>query len=288
MELRQLRSFLLVAEHLNFHRAAEALSLSQPALSRQIQQLEVEMECLLLNRTKKKVELTTAGKYLQRHGRKLLSASEQLVGEVKQAWKHGSETLSIGYTEAVMAGVLPHFLKDIRGTHPDVNLRLRPGHSEGLERELARGDLDAALVSLPAHSEDLAQTKISEEKIGVVLPEDHILSKQRSLTLQQLKDEAFILFPYRDNPRLYSDILQACQQAGFIPRRVEEADSRILAVNMAAAGMGIALLSEQLAHYCGAGTVFRSLQKPRPVIHFYLLSPQNDPHPLIKEIRNRI
>ncbi len=271
MELRQVRSFLMVAETLNFHRAAERLSISQPALTRQIQQLEESLNSRLFTRDKKRVELTPAGIYLLRKGAELVAFADRLAGEVRQAWKVGEETVSLGYTEAVMASFLPSLLGKIRREHPAMNLRLSAGHSDFLEREVEAGRLDAALVSLPATRPELDCVEVATERIGVVLPENHPRAAQQQVSLKHLSAESFILFPYADNPRLYTDILLACQQSGFTPRHIEESDSRILAVNMVVAGLGVALLSEKLSHYCTEGAVFRPLRQPRPEIHFYLI-----------------
>jgi DNA-binding transcriptional LysR family regulator len=288
MELRQVRSFLAVAETLNFHRAAERLSISQPALSRQIQQLEEGLNAQLFTRSKKRVELTPSGKYLVRKGAELVAAADRLSGELRQEWKKGEETLSIGYTEAVMASFLPVLLGKLRREYPQVNLRLSSGHSDHLEREVAHGRLDVALVSLPATRPELECVAVATEKMGVVLPDDHPLAGKRQISLKRLQNEAFILFPYRDNPKLYADILFACQKSGFTPRHIEESDSRMLAVNMVVAGLGVAFLSEKLSHYCTDGSKFCSLSLPRPEIHFYLISPAENANPLCRHFKNWI
>ena len=283
--MRQLRSFLLVAETLNFHRAAQRLSISQPALTRQIQQLEETLNAQLLVRDKKRVELTPSGSYLVRQGRELVAFADRISGGVRQAWKAGEDTLALGYTESVMASFLPALLSKLRQHQPSANVRLSSGHSDFLEREVASSRLDAALVSLPTDRPELDCTEVATERMGVVLPEGHPLAGKRQISLKSIRDETFILFPYRGNPRLYTDILLACQQSGFTPRHIEESDSRILAVNMVVSGLGVALLSEKLAHYCREGSVFRPLTQPRPEIRFYLIQPRGQQHPVIRQLQ---
>jgi len=145
--------------------------------------------------------------------------------------------------------------------------------------------LDAALVSLPTERPELECTEVATERMGIVLPEGHLLVRQKQVSLGSIKQETFILFPYADNPRLYTDILIACQHSGFTPRHIEESDSRVLAVNMVVSGLGVALLSEKLAHYCREGAVFRPLVKPRPEIHFYLIQPSGQHHSLIQKLQ---
>lgn len=269
---------------MNLHRAAERLAISQPALTRQIQQLEESLNARLFTRYKKRVELTPSGVYLQRRGQELVDFADRLSGELRQAWRAGEATLSLGYTEAVMSSFLPELLGTFRRKFPSANLRLAAGHSDFLEREVAAGRLDAAFVSLPSTREGLECTEVSTEKMGVVLPQDHTLAGQKTVSLKRLKNETFILFPYADNPQLHTDIMLACQQSGFTPRHIVESDSRIMAVNMVVSGMGIALLSEKLAHYCTEGAVFRPLQQPRPEIHFYLIQSEGKNLPLLKQL----
>ncbi|MEM1156820.1 MAG: LysR family transcriptional regulator [Verrucomicrobiota bacterium] len=285
MELRQLRSFLTVAGTLNYHRAAQQLAISQPALTRQIQQLEESLNTQLFTRDKRRVELTPSGSYLLRRGTELVAFADRITGEIRQAWKAGEETLSLGYTEAVMASFLPAMLSKLKQMNPAANLRLSSGHSDFLEGEVAGGRLDAALVSLQSDRPELACAEVATETMGVVLPEGHPLARQKQVSLKSIRDETLILFSYADNPRLYTDILLACQQSGFTPRHIEESDSRILAVNMVVAGLGVALLSEKLAHYCREGAIFRPLAQPRPQIHFYLIQTADQQHPLIRQLQ---
>jgi DNA-binding transcriptional LysR family regulator len=275
-----------VADHLNFHRAAGTLNLTQPALSRQIKQLEEALGCVLFLRDTKRVTLTAAGNYFRRHAQTVLESMSRLMRETRDASAGQRGTLSLGYTEAVMASFLPGILRRFRAGHPDLGLSLQQGHSERLEREVALGRLDAALISLPSSTPGVRCTPVADEAIGAVLPDSHPLAhKKKRVSLADLAKETFILFPYRDNPRLYTDILAACNTSGFTPNKIEEADTRILAVNMVAAGLGVALLSEHLAHYCGQGTIFRRLQAPHPRIQFYLIEPDSSPAPAVQGLR---
>jgi len=183
-----------------------------------------------------------------------------------------------------MAGFLPDLLRKCRKRFPSLNLRLRSGHSDLLEREVVSGLLDVAVISLPSAQPELVCREVATEKLGVVLPDDHPLAKSKTVALAKLSNESFILFPYKDNPQLFSDILGACREAGFTPRQVEEVDSRMLAVNLVMAGQGITLLSEKLAPFCPGGVVFRPLVRPAPLIHYYTISPKNNPHPLVDRL----
>jgi len=285
IELKHLRSFLLVAEHLNFHQAAEELNISQPALSRQIGLVEDALGRKLFSRIKKRVQLTPAGYYLQSHSQGILNTMQTLLKETREVGEGQRGSISIGYTEGAMASFLPRLLKEARTKMQGVSLHLRQGHSDYLAREVDRGRLDLAFTSLPSQSMNLRSTLVAQERVGIVLPETHVLALKKEIMLKDLAMENFILFSYAGNPKLYSDILGWCRESGFVPNLAAEAGTRIMAVNQVAAGMGVTFLSEHLAHYCGAGTIFRLLKKPRAMMQFYLIENSETQSPVRQELK---
>ncbi len=285
IELRLLKSFLAVADHLNFRRAAEELHLTQPALSRQIQQLEKSIGKPLFIRDKRSVELTHAGKFLYSRAGKLLEDVDVLAKETREAAEGERGSLSLGYTESAMASFLPSLLRDLRDKLPHITLQLKQEHSEQLSREVALHRLDVAIISLLGDTQGLRRTSIAHEDMGIVLPDNHPLATRKQIALSKLSREKFILFPYQDNPSLYSDIMSSCKVAGFAPQVVEEAQSRILAVNMVAAGLGVTFLSENLSYYCNKGAIFKPLKNPRPSMQYHLIEPEKDNNPCVKELK---
>ena len=285
VELRLLKSFQMVADHLNFRRAAEELHLTQPALSRQIQQLEEEIGKSLFDRDKRSVHLTHAGRFLYSRVAGLLDDVEKLVKETREAANGERGALSLGYTESAMASFLPSLLRSLREKLPEVTLHLQQEHSEQLSREVSLQRLDAAIISLVGNVHGITSTPIATEAMGIVLPDNHPLTARKEIPLSALAKENFILFPYQVNPSLFSNIMSSCQNAGFAPKVIEEAQSRILAVNMVAAGLGVTFLSENLAYYCGQGTVFKPLKNPKPFMQYYLVEPANGENPCVTELK---
>jgi LysR family transcriptional regulator, benzoate and cis,cis-muconate-responsive activator of ben and cat genes len=285
IELRHLRSFLTVADHLNFHRAAAELHLSQPALSQQIRQMEDFLGVSLFVREKRQIQLSSAGRYLQKQGPTYLNGMELLFKETREVTQGHRGSLSLGYTEAAMASFLPSLLRHIRLNLKNLSLQLRQEHSESLARDVERGRLDLAFISLPSELTGLKSTLVAQERVGIVLPDNHPLVKRKEIRLAHLADENFILFPYKDNPKLYTDILHWCREEGFVPKQSEEAASRILAVSQVAAGLGVTFLSEHLAHYCGKGTVFRLLKNRQARMHFYLIETRGKTNPAVQEVK---
>lgn len=288
MELRHLRSFAVVAERLNFRRAAEGLHITQPALSRQIAQLEGEMGVVLLRRDRRRVELTAAGIYLSQRLGGVLEAVERLARETREAAEGKRGVLRVGYTEAVMSSFLPGWLRRLRGQMPELRVQLWAEHSEQLAQEVMEGRLDVAFASQTAEVSGLRSTLVAREEIGVVLPAGHRLEQQRRVALKDLAQEDFIWFPYEANPRLHADLMAACRTAGFAPRVVEEADTRILAVSLVVAGMGVTFLGAHLAHLGGKGAVYRPLRAPCPEMRFYMLEPAGGAHPALSLLRGLV
>ncbi|MEO6906570.1 MAG: LysR family transcriptional regulator, partial [Abditibacteriaceae bacterium] len=176
IELRLLKSFIAVADHLNFRRAAEELHQTQPALSRQIQQLEKAIGKQLFIRDKRTVELTHAGRFLYSRAGKLFDAVEIVVKETREAADGERGTLSLGYTESAMASFLPSLLRNLREKFPHIHLQLKQEHSEQLTREVALHRLDVAIISLLGDTQGLRRTSIAREDMGIVLADNHPLA----------------------------------------------------------------------------------------------------------------
>ncbi|MDR1144887.1 MAG: LysR family transcriptional regulator, partial [Verrucomicrobiales bacterium] len=217
LELRLLKSFQAVADHLNFRRAAEELHLTQPALSRQIQQLEEAIGKPLLDRDRRGVTLTHAGRFLYERVAGLLHDVATLAKETREAANGGRGTLALGYTESAMASFLPSLLRNLRRRLPNVSLQLRQEHSEQLAREVSLRRLDAAIISLVGQVPGIISAPIATEALGIVLPDHHPLTMKKTIPLPALAKEHFILFPYQVNPGLFSRIMSSCQNAGFVP-----------------------------------------------------------------------
>ncbi|MFQ3671821.1 MAG: LysR family transcriptional regulator, partial [Verrucomicrobiia bacterium] len=271
LEVRHVRAFRAVARRLNFRRAAEDLRISQPALSRQIAQLEEGIGTKLLLREGRRTALTEAGRFLERRAGGMVRDWERLWRETREAGLGKVGSVAVGSTEAAMAGFLPPLLRRVRGALSGVAVVLRVDHSDGLVRAVADGELDVAFVSLPAKGKGLRSVRVAEEPLGVVLPEDHPLAGQASVRLRQLREERFVLFPAEDNRHLHADIVESCRRSGFMPRLGEETGSRSLAVSLVAAGFGVTLIGERSARLCGPGTCFRPLLGERPVLTFYMV-----------------
>jgi len=267
-ELRHLRSFMIIAEELSFRKAALKLHIAQPALSRQIAQLEEAIECKVFDRKKRNIRLTSAGQFLYE---KLPGLIEQIHSTTNQAHKIANgmvATLKFGYSSAAMSSFLPAVIREIRSTLEECEFYFNESTSDKLIDDVISERLDAAFILYRPNNKLLTTIPIRSEKIGIILPDNHALARKKIIAVKELIDETLILFPRVMNPVMYDEIIVCCQQAGFSPKAIREAAPRSSAIGLVAAGEGIATIAESLKHTCVSGTVFRPLAQPGPKIEF--------------------
>jgi len=254
-----MRYVTAVAEELHFGRAAERLMIAQPPLSQQIKKLEREIGVELFRRTKRRVELTDAGRVFVEEARRTLAQAELTVRAAQRAARGEIGRLMIGYAGSAAHYVLPRVLSRFRRHYPAVEIQLREMTTAEQIQALLGRRIDIGFVRPPVPEPGLDVTVLVEEQFLTVLPRNHRLARLRRVPLGRLSDERFILFPRHLGPRLYDPIVAACQRAGFSPGVVQEAMHMPTIVSLVAAGVGIALLPESVRQLRWRGVVYRSL-----------------------------
>lgn len=247
IELRQLRYFLALAEHLHFGKAAASLHLAQPSLSRQISALEEAMGCELVLRTSRSVTLTAAGRELQRSAGQVLAGFESAI-RASQAVARGERgELRIAFTSMVAWTGFPRLIKDFSQAFPGVGLSLHELLPGELEHSVAQGNNDVCLSFRQAGHEALRYQALHRETLCIALPADHPLARRRDLSLGELRDEPFILTPRNTAPVLHDHIMAQCQAAGFDPQVRLYTQLQGTIVNLVAEGLGVSLVPSAMA-----------------------------------------
>jgi DNA-binding transcriptional LysR family regulator len=244
MELRHLRYFSILGEELHFGRAAQRLHISQPSLSIQIRELEEELSVRLLARTRRTVELTPAGMVFHTDVQRLLGQLGQTIRTAQRAGRGEIGRLVIGFVLSATCSLLPETLRVFRERFPDVELDLEETTTgEGLAA-LTEGHLNLCFVRLPLDNMDeaIAVEPVLREKLILALPEGHYLETREQVTLRDLADEPFIIFPRTQGTGFYDHLVSLCRQAGFSPRIAQEAGQMQTILSLVAAGLGIALI----------------------------------------------
>lgn len=270
MELRHLRYFVVTAEAQHFTRAAEILGMAQPPLSQQIRQLEQEVGTPLFDRTGRGVVLNDAGRAFLSCAQDILRRAEAAVQTAQRAARGEVGELALGFTEsASFNGVVTEVIRRYRQQYPDVEMTLSQGDSETLVAQLRDGAIDAAFVRPPfALDGGLTFTQLTEEPLVVALPLGHALARRKRLAPKDLTQERFILYSRKSGYGLSADIMAACRQHGVNPLIGQRAPQLSSAVNLVAAGMGVAVVPASLRPLRPDGVVYRpfTLDWPRAVL----------------------
>ena len=246
MDLKQLKSFMAVANTLNFGRAARQLHLSQSALSIQIQNLEAHLGVPLLARNRRSVRLTPAGESILADSEHLLKQIAAI--ELKAARIGSGEIghLRIGFVASATAQLLPSIVVAFRKTHPGVSFDLTNIPTVSQIDALKNGAIDIGFPRLPLAVEGLSIEPIHREHFAIVLPKSHHLASDSALTVRKLADEPFIAYGRKWAPAFYDHWTELCRQAGFTPNVVQETAEMETALVLIAAGLGVAILPQEI------------------------------------------
>ena len=264
-ELRLVRYFVAVAEELHFGRAAHRLRMAQPGLSQQIRSLEQQLGVRLLDRTSRQVRLTPAGALLLNEGRRLLAQAERTADQVRRAGLGQVGRVTVAAIGSATYDVIPHLLREHRRRFPDVEVILREMSTPAQVHALRSGEIDVGLLRLPADTADLAEHTVREDRMAVMLPETHPLSRRRRVPLRALAHEPLVLFPAAPRPSWADTVVAACRAAGFEPVIAQEAMESATVVSFVAAGVGVAIVPEGLKVLARAGVAYRLVAPPAPV-----------------------
>jgi DNA-binding transcriptional LysR family regulator len=243
-ELRRLRYFLAVARERNFTRAAERLHIAQPALSRQVRQLEQELGVELLRRTTHDVELTDAGRFLLERGPTLLGAADELWRAAREFGAGERGSVSVGYGTSSGYETAPQLLGALVARLPDVAITTRVAPLAEIEAEVRAGTLDVGIARCPRPAPGIESRRVRLERQGVLLRRDHPAAGAQAVALADLRDEPLLLHPREANPGHYDAVLELCATAGYEPRLAVRTLSFDLAQTPVAAGEAVAIVGE--------------------------------------------
>lgn len=262
MELRHLRYFVVVAEELNFTRAAARLKIAQPPLSQQIKKLERELGVQLFDRSPRAVRLTSAGQVFVGEARALLARVNEATRLAKGVGDGVQGVLRIGAVPSVFAGVLRMAVPDYCRRFPHVKIMLYELEvSEQVER-LTEGMLDIGLFrNLELSSLSGVDTVVvAREPMYVALPAGHSHAGDEDVLLASLADDDFVMGPRHLAPGVFDSTVAACISAGFTPKISFEAFSESSLLSIVAMGLAVSIVPHATAMLSLAGVVFRPLK----------------------------
>lgn len=251
MELRHLLYFKTVAETLNFTRAAEQLHISQPPLSRQIKELEQELNVQLFDRNHKRVTLTDSGKYFKRKVDEILQTLEEAKATAKQIHNSISGELKIGYISSVYQSDMAEVLKSMHDVFPFSKASLYEVPTLHQIRDLEIGNLDVGILRAPVTSDQLSIKSLYFESFVLAIPAaDPHLDEKQDLKLF-LKNRPFIFFNKDYAPNYHQKLLEICQRIGFTPDITHEANNVHSILQLVEANLGVSILPKTLKKQYG-------------------------------------
>jgi DNA-binding transcriptional LysR family regulator len=286
MELRHLRYFVTVAEELNVSRASARLRISQPAVSRQLRDLEEELGVELFHRQKSGLKLTPAGEAFLANARDLLRRSGDAVKQMATFGARTKQSLTVGYFAPVLSSLLTPALRRFSQQHPEVEVVLRELSPAEQLNLLRREHLDLALIGNPCPEveREFAVTELSRIPFQAVLPDNHLLTFRKRIALAELADESFIGFAEETFPGRNTAICAACQKVGFTPRFRHRVENLSALLALVAAGKGVTLAPAEVSQLPHPQAVFIALSPPVPTILSVAAQRKDDRNPLLTNL----
>lgn len=292
MELRQIKYFVAVSDELSFTRAAQKLHVSQPPLSFQIASLETELGARLFDRTSRSVQLSEAGKAFLPHAQAVLARLDEAARHVQRVAAGLDGRVQVGLAGSHFFGPFPQFIAQFRSSRPAVQVVLQemtPNEQLGALQD-ARLDVCVSRNAMDSDTHVSAEL-LWRDPVVVALPTGHALSGRKRLALGDLKGEDFVSLRLDSSP-FAGNLLKACVAHGFTPKIVQQVVQLPAALNLVAAGLGVALVPSSLAQLRQGGIHICSL-KPSPDGDrlngdVYLLWRTSDVSPAVAEFKKQL
>ena len=282
MELRHLKSFITVAEELSIGRAAVRLHISQPPLTRQIQQLEEEVGAQLLLRTARGVELTEAGRLFLDEARNILALTELATERTHKAGQGQLGRIDVGIFGSGIFGIIPKMLLAYRQAYPDVNIVLHSMNKGEQVAALRQRRINVGFNRLLQETPDIVSEVIMMENLYLAVNRNHPLSKEREIPWRAIAGQPLVLFPSGTRPSFIDWVFELCRRDGFQPSVVQEVGDAVNGVALVATGFGLCIVPESATNLKLPGVVYRPLKRnPPPQVDLSCIYRGDDESPIL-------
>ncbi len=265
MNLKRLEYFLAVAEELHFGRAAERLNMTQPPLSRQIMQLEEELNATLFDRGRGQIRLTQAGEALLKHARAMIFSMEDAKLEVQRIDQGARGRLRIGFVGSATHGILPNLIKSFRLNYPDVDLSLWAMNNAQQYRTLIRHEIDIAIARPRINDPEIKSVPFQEEPLIVAADDTIDVPSRGPVRLVDLSEHPFVLYPEQPRPSFADTVLELCRGEGFQPRRCIFCMDYQTAISLVSVGEGLSVVPQSVGRTGHQGVRFLPIANPLAV-----------------------
>lgn len=287
MDFRHLKYFVAVADEQNFTRAAERLHISQPPLSRQIQDLEEELGTPLFERGSRPLKLTDAGRFFYGHATRLLEQAAQAVRSTKRVAQL-ERRLVIGFVASTMYGALPLLVRKFRAANPHTELALTEMSTVDQIEALKTGRIDVGFGRVRLDDASIKREILREERLVVAIPAEHELAATDGpLTLADVAAHPLLVYPRTPRPSYADQVLSLLRDLALEPASVLEVQEMQTALGLVASGMGLCVVPASVHRLRPDEVVYRPLAEPQatsPIIMSTRLQDQSSDIVLLREL----
>jgi len=249
VEIRHLQYVTEIVRQGSFTKAAEALHITQPTISKMVRNLEDELGAEVFARDGKQAKLTAAGEAIVRYAEPILQLFGQLKTEIDDLTYLHSGSIRIGLPPMAGSHFFPKVIKNFQESYPGIALKLVEDGAARIEESIADGTLDVGVVLWPLDSDALDSFPLAKERLKVIVHPGHRLAGRTNVELAELAEESFILFV--SGFALHDRIIAECRSVGFEPRIVHESSQWDFIGEMVAEGLGIAMLPDTICRTLG-------------------------------------
>ena len=244
LDLKQIKYFVAVAEAGSISQAASILHISQPPLTRQIQQLEDSLHVLLVARKPKGIELTLAGQAFLVEAKNILSLIDQATRRVRQVAEGRLGRLDVGIFGSAIYGIIPEIIRTFRSERPDVEIVLHNMARTAQIKALRERRLTVGFNRFFSDEPDLKWERVHSENMYLALYKEHPFASKKTISLKEIADEPLILYPKTARPSFIDYLLKIFHKEGISPNTAYEVDDVNTAIALASSGMGLSIVTE--------------------------------------------
>lgn len=283
IEIRHLRYFLAVAEDMSFRRAALRLHVSQPPLTRQVQQLEEELGVELFARKGRGIELTPAGEMLFVEARKILDLTAQAIEKAQLAGRGDVGRLDVGVFGSAVLDVIPKLITAFRDAHPGVSIVMHDLNKAEQLKALRDGRLTVGFNRFVRDEPDIVKECVLREHLLIACSKTNPLSMKDEISIEDLQRQPLVLYPRLPRPGFADKVVAFCRSRGFEPHVVQEVDDVVTAVALVSSGFGLCVVAESATTLQLPNVCYRPLEKtPDTWVELYCQYLRDDRSPILK------
>ncbi|MEM8838079.1 MAG: LysR family transcriptional regulator [Pseudomonadota bacterium] len=244
IELRLWRSVLILSEELHFRRAASRLNITQPALTKQIQDIEGRLGVRLFDRLDRQVRLTAEAEAIINDIRRLIDGAERLEAKLKSPDAQGGSTIRVGSLEYIAKRFLPDALTAFAASHPDIPVEIEDMTPAETIGALMEGRIDLGFLVLPVEEPSLVVRPMLKGRWSLIVPSDHRLAGRNEIPVGELANESLVFFARRINPDLYDSLKHRISATGIAPRISYHTQDPMMGPDLVKKGVGLFIVAD--------------------------------------------